>query len=555
MLRTEPRYLASLLALLAGCASPEPTPLFVDIAAETGLRFTHVNGMTGELYFSEVFGPGVAFLDYDGDGDLDVYLIQGGPLDPEERMAAERPGAALPRDRLFRNDTSGGAGAGLRFVDVTGASRLAATGYGMGVAVGDVDGDGFVDLYVTNLGANQLWRNRGDGAFDNATTPTLAEPRWSTSAAFLDYDRDGDLDLFAVNYVEYRIAQHRPCLNPAGAVEYCGPSWYPPETDRLWRNRGDGTFEDVSGIAGFVDRPGSGLGVTSADLDGDGWRDLYVANDLMPNHLWLNQGDGSFREDALLAGCAVNESGAPESSMGLAVGDFDRDGDEDLFMTHIDAETNTAFVNDGGGLFVDGTNEWGLSSPSIGRTGFGTAPIDYDNDGWLDLIAANGAVKTIAEQRLAGDPLPLREPNLLLRNEAGVFRTVTGLAPVLEIADVSRGLATGDVDNDGDADVLLVNNNGPVQLLRNETGQDGPWLGIDPTAGAHGIGTRAELATDPRALMRESRSSQSYCSASDHRILLGGATPGASRLDLRAPGGARRRFASIPSGRYLRLPR
>jgi hypothetical protein len=553
VLRTGPRRLASLFALLAGCATPEPTPIFVDVAVESGLEFTHVNGMTGERYFSEVVGPGVALFDYDGDGDLDVYLIQGGPLAPEERAAAARSGV-LPGDRLFRSDRPAGEGSMPRFVDVTAASGLAADGYGMGVAVGDVDGDGFADLYVTNFGRNQLWRNRADGTFEDVTTPSLAEPRWSTSAAFLDYDLDGDLDLFAVNYVEYRIAQHRPCLNPAGAVEYCGPSGFPPETDRLWRNRGDGTFEDVSGIAGLVDRPGSGLGVVSADFDGNGLPDLYVANDLMPNHLWLNQGDGTFREDALLAGCAVNESGAPEASMGLAVGDFDRDGDEDLFMTHLDTETNTAFVNEGNGLFVDGTNEWGLSSPSIGMTGFGTAPIDYDNDGWLDLIAANGAVKTIAEQRLAGDPLPLREPNLLLRNEDGRFRSVTDLAPVLERTDVSRGLATGDVDNDGDADVLLVNNSGAAQLLRNEVGQGSSWIGVDPAAGGN-VGTRVELVAQPRPLLRQSRSAQSYCSASDSRVLLGGAGLGSRGLDLSTPGEGRRRLAAVPAGRYLRLPR
>jgi hypothetical protein len=538
--------LALVLSALIACAEPAAGPPFVDISDAVGLSFHHDNGMTGERYFSEVVGPGAALFDFDLDGDLDLYLVQGGSLDPGADPAAD------PSDVLLRNDRQDPGS--LRWTDVTAASGIDARGYGMGVAVGDIEGDGDPDLYVTNFGRNQMWLNNGDGTFSDATTPSLAEPRWTTSATFLDYDLDGDLDLYAANYVEYRIAQHRPCLNAAGAVEYCGPSSFPPETDRLWRNLGDGTFEDVTGLSGVIDHPGSGLGVISADFNGDRWPDIYVGNDLMPNFLWINQGDGTFREDALLAGCAVNENGAPEASMGLAVADFDRDGDEDVFMTHLDTETNTAYANDGGGLFEDVSNEWSLSVPSLGLTGFGTAAIDFDNDGWLDLVVANGAVKTIPDQRMAGDPHPLREPNLLLHNEAGRFRAVTDQVPALLVPDVGRGLTTGDVDNDGDDDVVILNNAGPASLLRNEVGQRGTWLGVDLTnpTGTAILGTRVILAGVPPQSSTV-RTGLSYCSAADARVRLGGAAV-ANTIDIVPLRGPRRRLVGVPARRYLRIP-
>ena len=538
------------ILLLVACAPRAPEEIFVEINAEVGLDFVHDNGMTGERYFSEVVGPGGAFLDYDNDGDLDLFLVQGGPL------GTPVTDGELPSDALWRNDSLPGAGR-LRMVEVTAASGIDSTGYGMGVAVGDVNGDGWPDLYVTNFGPNRLWLNLGDGTFRDATTPTLSEPRWSMSATFLDYDRDGDLDLYVANYVEYRLAQHRPCLNAAGAVEYCGPASFPGESDRLWRNRGNGSFEDVSGISGIIDKPGSGLGVVTADFDDDGWPDIYVANDLMPNHLWMNQRDGTFLEDALLAGCAVNESGAPEASMGLAVADFDRDGDEDLFMTHLDTETNTAFVNQGNGLFVDGSNEWGLSAPSIGLTGFGTVAIDYDNDGWFDLVTANGAVKTLPDQRLAGDPLPLREPNLLLHNEQGSFRAVTEQAPALQVRNVSRGLAIGDVDNDGDDDLLVLNNNGPARLLRNEVGSTSPWLAVS-IVGAGTLGAQVTVASGDteQPLLRQLKSVRpgaSYCSASDARLRFGGVAAKNS-IEIRLVDGRRLALRGAPRHRQLRFP-
>lgn len=539
------RALAASGGLMLACAPTVQEPPFVDVSAEVGLDFVHINGMTGERYFNEIVGSGAALVDYDNDGDLDLYLVQGGPLDP---AAADGP---KPTDALWRNDTPDG-GTGLRLVETTAASGIDSREYGMGVVVGDVNGDGHPDLYITNFGPNRLWVNRGDGTFLDGTTPTLSEPRWSTGATFIDYDLDDDLDLFVANYVEYRVAQHRPCLNAAGAIEYCGPASFPGETDRLWRNLGDGSFEDVTGRAGIIDLAGSGLGAVTADFDADGWPDIYVANDLMPNYLWINQGDGTFREDALLAGCAVNESGAPEASMGLAVADFDRDGDEDLFMTHLDAETNTAFLNRGDGLFEDASNEWGLSTPSLGLTGFGTAAIDYDNDGWIDLVTANGAVRTLADQRLAGDPLPLREPNLLLRNVGGSFRAETGQAPALEVLDVSRGLASGDIDNDGDDDLLEMNNGGAARLLRNEIGQDGAWLGVS-LVGPGASGARVSIDADGRSQIRTVRPNASYCSSSDSRLRLGD-VGGDVAVDIALPNGRRRRLVGPTTQRYLVVP-
>ncbi len=532
-----------LTAAAVGCSRPLPEA-FVDVSRETGLEFVHDNGSIGERYFSEVVGPGAAWTDYDGDGDLDLYLVQGGSLDP-----AGDP-AERPSDVLLRNDVTAG---GPRWVDVSARAGIVEHGYGMGIAAGDIDGDGDVDLYVTNFGRNLLWSNAGDGTFVDTTTPTLAEPRWTTSAAFLDYDGDGDLDLFAANYVEYRLAQHRPCLNAAGAIEYCGPASFPPETDRLWRNDGTGGFEDVTGQAGLLGHAGSGLGVVSADFDGNGLPDLYVANDLMPNFLWINQGDGSFREDALLAGCAVNEQGAPEASMGVAVADFDRDGDEDLFMTHLDTETNTAYANDRG-LFTDVSNEWGLTVPSLGLTGFGTVALDYDSDGWIDLAAANGAVKTLPDQRAAGDPLPLREPNLLLRNEAGSFVDRTETAPVLLEKDVSRGLAAGDFDNDGDTDLVVLNNGGRAMLLRNEAKDGFDWAGVEliPGAGAPALGAEVRRSGEDLSIATV-RSAASYCSAQDTRLRLGGQISG-TELTLGRTGRRPLRLSQTPAHRYLRFP-
>ncbi len=546
----------------AAGAEPGPRPIFRDLAAKSGLDFVHFNGMSGELYFPEMTGQGGALFDYDGDGDLDAYLVNGSMLGPGKTLAdALFPprGPLPPRDRLFRNDLVATDGRPEpRFVDVTEASGLDARGYGMGVAVGDYDGDGFQDLYVTNYGPNQLWRNLGDGTFADVTEEAgVGDPLWGTSAAFFDADADGDLDLYVVNYVEFDLERNPRCFAPSSRRDYCGPSAFEPQPDRFYRNLGDGRFEDVTLKALVGYRPGPGLGVVSGEFNGDGRTDFYVANDGAVNQMWLNRGDGTFVDEALFAGTALNRYGRPEASMGVAAGDFDLDGDEDLFMTHLMGESNTLYVNDGSGLFEDRTTESGLGSASLPYTAFGTGWIDYDNDGRPDLLTLNGAVRILEEQAAAGDPFPLKQPSQLFRNLGGRFEEVSAVAgPALTIPEVGRGAAFGDVDNDGDVDVLALVNNGPARLLVNEVGAGAAWLGIVATGarGAPALGTRLAVGTDGAVRRQGVRTDGSYCSANDPRVVFGlEDAEGGEWVGASWPGGGAGRWYRPPLRRYLAL--
>ncbi len=546
----------------AAGAEPGPRPIFRDLAAKSGLDFVHFNGMSGELYFPEMTGQGGALFDYDGDGDLDAYLVNGSMLGPGKTLAdALFPprGPLPPRDRLFRNDLVATDGRPEpRFVDVTEASGLDARGYGMGVAVGDYDGDGFQDLYVTNYGPNELWRNLGDGTFADVTEEAgVGDPLWGTSAAFFDADADGDLDLYVVNYVEFDLERNPRCFAPSSRRDYCGPSAFPPQPDRFYRNLGNGRFEDVTLKALVGYRPGPGLGVVSGEFNGDGRTDFYVANDGAVNQMWLNRGDGTFVDEALFAGTALNRYGRPEASMGVAAGDFDLDGDEDLFMTHLMGESNTLYVNDGSGLFEDRTTESGLGSASLPYTAFGTGWIDYDNDGRPDLLTLNGAVRILEEQAAAGDPFPLKQPSQLFRNLGGRFEEVSAVAgPALTIPEVGRGAAFGDVDNDGDVDVLALVNNGPARLLVNEVGAGAAWLGIVATGarGAPALGTRLAVGTDGAVRRQGVRTDGSYCSANDPRVVFGlEDAEGGEWVGASWPGGGAGRWYRPPLRRYLAL--
>ena len=546
--------------------SGETGAWFTDRAAASGLDFVHFNGMSGEFYLAEIIGPGGALLDFDNDGDLDVYLVQGQMIGPGKTLdhalvAPSRAGLPLT-DRLYRNDLEihPDGTRTLRFTDVTAGSGLEVASYGMGVATGDVDNDGWVDVYRIGLGDNQLFRNDGDGTFTDITRQTgTNDSRWTVAASFVDFDRDGWLDLYVGNYVDPRLDDEPECFSRTGERDYCGPNRYPPAPDRVYRNRGDGTFADVTIEALRGGDFGPTLGVVAVDVDADGWMDIYVASDGEPNQLWMNRRDGSFENAAWLAGAAVNRDGRAEGSMGVDAGDFDADGDDDLFMTHIATETNTLYVNDGLGLFEDRTVRVGLGPPSLPYTGFGTGWFDFDNDGWLDLLIANGEIRTMEALVQANDPFPLHQRNQLFRNLGnGRFADVTDDAGrVFELSEVSRGAAFGDVDNDGDIDVLLTNNNAPVRLLINGLGHRNRWVGLRlvGAAGRDMPGARVAVFRDVGpVLWRRVRTDGSYASAADPRVLIGlGRTAAVDRVRVVWPDAVVEEWEDIAVDRWTTL--
>ena len=532
-------------------AVPAPEPIFFERASEAGLDFDHRNGAVGDYNYPELLVGGAALLDFDEDGLLDVYLVQSGavPGTPEAETPAG-PAADRSGNRLYRNLGDGA------FEDVTDAAGVGDTSYGAGATAADFDRDGLVDLYVTNVGPNRLYRNLGDGVFEDVTKHAgVGDPAWSSSSVFFDYDGDLDLDLFVANYVVWSAGRERPCLGPNGLRNYCNPAEYPPATDTLYRNDGGGRFTDVSEAAGIRSVAGPGLGVVAADLDGDGLSDLYVANDQAANHLWLNRGDGTFRENALARGAALNELGQPEAGMGIAVADPDGDGDLDLFLTHLSGETNTFYRNDGGGFFQDVTDGARLGGISQPYTGFGTSWFDYDGDGVLDLFIANGKVTP-------GDTAAFdyREPNQLLRGTpSGRYEDVSGRAgAALELLEVSRGAAFGDLDNDGDVDIVVVNNEGPARLLRNEVGNASPWLTVDLCGGGildrSAVGSRVTVQGGGRSWTRDVRPAQSFAAANDPRVHFAfGDIPGVDHIRVDWSHGGVTERSGVPVNSVLRL--
>ena len=540
--------------------------IFKDAAGEVGLRFQHYNGMTGKFFLPEIMGSGAALFDYDNDGDLDVFIVQGNILEPDSKPANTLfpwRGAEPPRSRLFRNDlvVAKDGTRTLRFTDVTEASGIMATGYGMGVAVGDINNDGRADLYLTNLGHNQMYLNKGDGKFVDVTKQSgTDDERWSTSASFFDYDRDGWLDLMVLNYADFSVSKNPTCYAATTAKDYCTPKVFRAPGNRLFHNKGDGTFEDVT-VAARVDKEfGHGLGVVTADFNGDGWMDIYVANDGDANQLWINQKDRSFKNEALLAGAAFNRDGKAEAGMGVDAGDFDANGTEDIFVDHLMDETNTLFTNLGEGLFEDRTREAGLGMPGHRFTGFGTLFFDYDNDGWLDLLVANGAVQLLPELMRKGDPYPLGQPNQLFRNtsQSTFVDTSPEAGEAFQLLEVSRGAAFGDIDNDGDIDVLITNNNGPARLELNQVGNRNHWLGlrlIDNKTQRDMLGARVEIiVAKAKRLWRRVRTDGSYLSANDPRVVAGlGAGLSVEAVHVRWPDGAVDEWTNPRIDQYITL--
>jgi hypothetical protein len=542
------------------------TPLFTEAAGQLGLDFQHYNGMTGKFYLPEIMGSGVALFDYDNDGDLDVFFVQGSVLEPVRKPEGTLfpwRAAEPPRCRLYRNDlvVSKDGKRTLKFTDVTEQSRIVASGYGMGVAAGDINNDGWIDLYICNVGSNQMLLNNGDGAFSDVTKKTgTGDERWSTSAAFFDYDRDGWLDLFVCNYVDFSIGNNPACYAATSARDYCTPRAFHPVPDRLFHNKGDGTFEDVSLASGTTKEFGSGLGVVTDDFNGDGWADIYVANDGNPNQLWINQKNGTFKNEALLAGAAVNRDGNPEAGMGVDAGDFDRDGDDDIFVTHLMEETNTLYANLGDGFFEDRTIEAGLGRQTRRFTGFGTLWFDYDNDGWLDLFVTNGAVQALHELARKGDAYPFAQPNQLFHNKRdGTFEEVSAQAgDAFRVTAVGRGAAFGDIDNDGDIDILISNNNGRPMLLLNQVGSGSNWLGlrlVGSKTGRDMLGARVEIVVAKNNVMwRRARTDGGYCSSQDPRVLAGlGAASQVEAVRVHWPSGKLEEWKSPPINQYSTL--
>ena len=507
--------------------SAEPSIHFTDVTDTAGLHFGHTNGASGEFHLPETLGAGGAFLDYNNDGHLDLYLVN----------------SAAP-SVLYQNNGNS------TFTDVTASAGVSNQGsYGHGVACGDYDNDGYVDLYITNFGANRLYHNNGDGTFTDVTADSgTGDVRWSSSATFFDYDSDGDLDLYVVNYVNYKLDASAPtCFeNPSfGATEkvrgYCHPKHFEGTPDSLYRNNGDGTFTDVTEVANVRDPGGmflgKGLGVVAADFNADGNPDLYVANDDTPNYLFYNKGDGTFAEIAILAGCAYSADGIAQAGMGVDAGDYNGDGHLDIFVTNFSYETNTLYRNNGNGTFTDVSYKARLGEESYLFLGFGTGFFDVDNDGHLDIFVANGHIFPNVEHTT--DVISYRQPNQFFWNRGdGIF--VEGQLEGQHA--VSRGTLFGDYDNDGDIDVLVTQLNDKVTLLQNESGTHHNWFRLK-LIGSHsnrdGIGARVTLTLGDESQTREVHVGYSYLSSNDPRLLFGlGQRTLVNRLQVRWQSGA-----------------
>lgn len=530
-------------SLRAPAAAGTVSPIsFKDVTLFVGIHDDGESWPPGSYFLPEIMGAGVALLDANQDGRLDIYQLILPP--------PGSPGQPAP-NRLYLQLADGG------YVNASAESGADDPGFGQGVAVGDVNGDGFDDIYLANFGADTLLLGDGEGGFNRAASPaSFNDDAWSSSATFCDYDRDGDLDLYVVRYVKLDFRD--PCRTSAGTPDYCGPQSYRGESDRLYRNSGDGQFEDVTEQAALrLTHPeeGKGLGVVCLDLTGDGLVDFYVANDGEANQLWVNHGDGSFADEALMRGVAFNRHGKSEASMGIAIGDVDGDQRIDLFTTHLTQENNTLYLASGHSLFMDRTVEYALPESDLLFTGFGCGLVDFDHDGDLDLAVANGGVRR--SPTLTQLPLEFwdayTEINLMLENQGQHFSPRDG-GSFTEARELSRGLAFGDIDDDGDIDLVQTNGDNSLRIHRNDSPPAGRhWLIIDARDGArHAIGARVTVSGEEKRWVSVVQPGHSYQSSSDPRAHFGlGHVERLDHLLIEWPDGSRERFESPAVDQHL----
>ncbi|MEA2175361.1 MAG: enediyne biosynthesis protein [Blastocatellia bacterium] len=529
------------VANVAGQAGATPVT-FEEVPAKTsGISWTHNNARSPERYLPETVGAGCAFFDYDNDGWMDIYLVNSGPTD------FYTPSAPL-KNALYHNNHNG------TFTDVTDKAKVAGGTFGMGVAAGDYDGDGWPDLYVTGYGRNLLYRNNHDGTFTDVTDKAgVAAPGWSTCATWFDYDNDGKLDLFVSGFVLYN--KTLSCGdNRLGRKYYCIPRVFKPQPSHLFHNNGDGTFADATKDSGIINAPGKSFGAVATDINNDGLMDLFVANDTMPNFLFLNKGGGKFEEVGLSAGVAYSEAGSPRSGMGVDAADYDGDGWQDLFVANIDQELFSLYHNQKDLTFTDEPGEIGPATRPL--SGWGLKFFDYDNDGDQDLFLANGHPDDMVETLTTR--VRYKEPLMLFENTNGSFKNVSAKAGAVFGKDYpARGMAVGDYDNDGDLDLLISNNGEAPVLLRNDGGNRGNWLGLQLVATKSNPAAVGALITWQAGGVKRTRlktSGGSYLASHDPREILGaGHAARIESLEIRWPGGKIDKLSNLPLNTYIKV--
>jgi enediyne biosynthesis protein E4 len=542
------------LGLTGLLSAQSPDVGFTDVTQQLKVNFKQENSATSNKYLIETMGGGVALLDYDNDGRLDIFFVNGAYI-ADPMPEGKLPDKSEPKywNRLYHQNADG------TFTDVTeraGLSGMPQNYYGMGVAVGDYDNDGFEDIYVTGYGGNTLYRNNGNGTFTDVTRRAgVGAGGWSASAGFFDYDNDGKLDLFVTRYVDWTFKTNRYCGEQRpGFRSYCHPDNYDGVTNILYHNNGDGTFSDVSVKAGVANPKGKGLGVSFADYDGDGFTDIFVANDSVQCFLYHNNGNGTFSEVGLVAGVGYNEDGKTFAGMGTDFSDFDNDGLPDIVVTDLSNERYMMFQNNGDGTFRDVTNRSGLGSATLTFSGWSTHFFDYDNDGWKDLFVAQSHVMDTIEKTAPN--LRYLEPPLLLRNQGGHFAKVIA-GEAFQKSWAGRGAAFGDLDNDGDLDVIVSNVGQKTYVLRNDGGNRNNWMVIETIgkkSNRDGIGARIKIISASGATQYYTvNTAAGYLSASDKRVIAGlGNDTMAKLVEIRWPSGTVQKFENVKARQTLK---